>query len=121
MSQFQLVCSPNLEFFEIISRWPGASHENKIFNISETYQRFEYNKMDGVLLASNQYACTNFVLTPTLMPHSQKEIRFNEAHERCYVVPRAVKLWKSRFKCLQNVLHHKEGNFSAQCFEPLNH
>lgn len=107
---FQLICGPDLEFFEVISRWPGASNANKIFNISEMYQRFEYNKMEGVLLASNQYACSNFVLTPIAVPHSSQEIRFNEAHERCYLLPKAVELWKTRFKCLQKVLHHKEGS-----------
>lgn len=105
----QIICGPNLEFFEIISRWPGATHENKIFNISEIHQRFEYNKMDGVLLADYHYANRNFVLAPVEVPRNHRDARYNEAHRRTYAISDAVDLWKRRFKCLQTVLNHKEG------------
>lgn len=107
---FQIVCGPDLQFFEIISRWPGATQENKIFNISEIHQRFEYHKMDGILLADCNYSNRTFVLTPVEVVRHHKQIKFNEAHSRTYAVKDAVDLWKRRFKCLQTVLNHKEGN-----------
>lgn len=107
-----MICGPDLEFYEIISRWPGATHENKIFNISEIHQRFEYNQMDGggVLLANRNYTVRNFVLTPVENPMNVKEWQYNAAHKLTYLIPKAINIWKKRFKCLQTVLNHKEGN-----------
>lgn len=48
-------------------------------------------------------------MTPVQVPTTPNETQYNAAHERSYLFPRAVALWKSEFKCLQHVLHHKEG------------
>lgn len=101
-----------MEFFEVISRWPGATHENKIFNISEMHQRFEYNQNDGVLLANNHYTIRNFVLTPVEHPLDVKEWHYNEAHRLTYIMPSAIETWKRRFQCLQTILNNKEGTRS---------
>lgn len=93
----------------MISRWPGATHENKIFNISEVYQRFEYNQIGGVLLADHNYNTRSFVMTPIDSPRTANEWRYNEAHRATYTVPDAIELWKRRFKCLQNVINNAEG------------
>lgn len=104
------MCGPDLQFYEIISRWPGATHENKIFNISEIHQRFDYNKMDGILLANCNYATNGFVFTPIELVTQQKQMKYNEAHMRTYAIWDAINLWKRRFKCLQTLLNHKEGS-----------
>lgn len=93
----------------MISRWPGATHENKIFNISEVYQRFEYNQLTGILLADNNYNTRSFVMTPIDNPQTGSEWRYNEAHSSTYTIPDAIDLWKRRFKCLQNVINNAEG------------
>lgn len=116
----QIVCGPDLQFFEIISRWPGATQENKIFNISEIHQRFEYHKMDGILLADCNYSNRTFVLTPVEVVRHHKQIKFNEAHSRTYAVKDAVDLWKRRFRCLQTVLNHKEGMLAQYIRRKLN-
>lgn len=110
---------PNLEFYEIITRWPGASHENKIFNLSEMYQRFEFTtKMDGVLLANERYSCTNFVMTPIEVANEPNQTldskyrRYNAAHRKTYSFFEAIKLLKGRFRCLQNVLACQDGEFT---------
>lgn len=104
---------PDLQFYEIISRWPGASHENKIFNLSEMFQRFEFTtKMDGVLLANERYSCTNYVMTPVETSkecENDKIARYNLAHKRTYNFFDAIKLLKGRFRCLQNVLAFQDG------------
>lgn len=104
---------PDLQFFEIISRWPGASHENKIFHLSEMFQRFEFTtKMDGFLLANERYSCTTCVMTPIESPmdlDNEKYMRYNMAHRKTYNFPDAIKLLKCRFRCLQNVLAFQDG------------
>lgn len=98
-----------MEFHEIISRWPGATHENKIFNISEMHQRFEYNQIEGVLLADQNYTIRPFVMIPVPKPRTSKEWQYNDAHKKTYVIPSTINVWKRRFKCLQTVLNNKEG------------
>lgn len=104
---------PDLQFYEIISRWPGASHENKIFNLSEMFQRFEFTtKMDGILLANERYSCTNYVMTPLdRWNESEHEtyLKYNLAHRKTYNFFDAIKLLKGRFRCLQNVLAFQDG------------
>lgn len=115
-----MVCGPDLRFFEMISRWPGGTHENKIFNISKMYQRFEYQQLQQppavtdencavVLLADRNYSSRPFVMVPVEQPRNAAELKYNEAHAKTYVVPEAVALWKRRFVCLQTVLNNKEG------------
>lgn len=109
---WQIICGPDLQFYEIISRWPGATNENKIFNISEIHQRFDYNKMEGILLANCNYVNSSFVLTPINVVTHEKQMKYNEAHMRTYAIWDAINLWKRRFKCLQTLLNHKEGRYT---------
>lgn len=112
------VCGPNNEFFELISRWPGATHENKIFNISNINQRFEYQQLEGVLLADRNYAIRNYVLTPKLTPHTVKDWSFNISHKKCYCIHKSFEIWKKRFKCLQHVMNNKEGESEIYLNQP---
>lgn len=106
---------PNMEFFEIISRWPGASHENKIFNLSDSFQRFQFSaKLNGVFLANRRYSCTDLVMTPFDIPviHSDsnnKHLKYNAAHEKTYNFFDAINLLRHRFRCLKNALSFNDG------------
>lgn len=113
-----MVCGPDLQFYELISRWPGATQENKIFNISEIHQKFQFNQLDGVLLADNNYPISNFVMTPVEHPRNVQDCMYNDCHKKTYNIDRAVKLWKQRFKCLQTVLNNKEGNTRRRVQQP---
>lgn len=104
-----MACGPDLQFYELISRWPGATQENKIFNISEIHQKFQFNQLDGVLLADNNYPMSNFVMTPVERPRNVQDCVYNDCHKKTFNIETAVKLWKHRFKCLQTVLNNKEG------------
>lgn len=104
-----MVCGPDLQFYELISRWPGATHANKIFNISEINQKFQFNQLDGVLLADNNYPLSNFVMTPIEQPRNVQDCIYNDCHSKTYNVEKVVTLWKQQFKCLQTVLNNKEG------------
>ncbi|XP_037025586.1 protein ALP1-like isoform X3 [Bradysia coprophila] len=106
-----MACGPDLQFYELISRWPGATQENKIFNISEIHQKFQFNQLEGILLADHNYPASNlipFVMTPVDPPRNVQDCMYNDSHKRTYNIEKAVKLWKQRFKCLQTVLNNKE-------------
>lgn len=105
----QIITGPNLEFYDIISRWPGSTNENKIFSISEARQRFEYHQLEGVLLAPVNYAPNSFVMTPILNLRSNvAEWKYNDSHRKTYSGQTSIDLWKRRFKCLQIILNNKE-------------
>lgn len=105
----QIITGTNLEFYDIISRWPGSTNENKIFSISEARQRFEYHQLEGVLLAPVNYAPNSFVMTPILNLRSNvAEWKYNDAHRKTYSGQISIDLWKRRFKCLQIILNNKE-------------
>lgn len=107
----QIITGPNLEFYDIISRWPGSTNENKIFSISEARQRFEYHQLEGVLLAPINYAPNSFVMTPIPnlnLRSSVAEWKYNDSHRKTYSGQTAIDLWKRRFKCLQIILNNKE-------------
>lgn len=104
-----MACGPDLQFYELISRWPGATQENKIFSISEIHQKFQFNQLDGVLLADNNYPMSSFVMTPVDQPRSVQDCMYNDCHKSTNNIERVIKLWKQRFKCLQTVLNNKEG------------
>lgn len=107
--RFSAICGPKMEFYEVSSRWPGASNENNIFHLSEFNQLLETNGT-SVALANNRYACTNYVMTPIENANSAPVARYCEAHAATYNFPEAVALLKRRFQCLRTILKFKDGN-----------
>lgn len=112
--RFAAICGPNGEFYEIATRWPGASNENNIFNLSEFNQKLEANRFGECFVLANEcYACTCYVLTPIELKceqlMSQTQRRYNEAHRQTYVFKKAIDRLKRRFQCLKSVLRCKDG------------
>lgn len=109
------MCGPDFQFYELISRWPGSTHENQIFNISETRQRLDSLRLsatgcDGVLVASRRFVGRSYVKTPVETPQCLADERYNESHAHTYVtMSRAIEMWKGRFRRLQTVLNQREG------------
>ncbi|KAL0858513.1 hypothetical protein ABMA27_012375 [Loxostege sticticalis] len=98
----QGVCDANLNFMNVVARWPGSSHDATIFNNSELRAQCE-NGVYGNrwLLGDSAYPCKSYLLTPLLNPESENEMNYNRAHiktrntiERCFGV------WKRRFPVL---------------------
>lgn len=107
--RFSAICGPKMEFYEVSSRWPGASNENNIFHLSEFNQLLETNGT-SVALASNRYVCTDYVMTPIENADTAPVARYCEAHTATYNFPEAVALLKRRFQCLRTILKFKDGN-----------
>lgn len=76
------------------------------------HQRFEYNQIEGVVLADKNYTLRPFVMIPVEQPSNINEWQYNQAHRKCYIIPKAIDVWKRRFKCLQTILNNKEGILS---------
>jgi hypothetical protein len=52
----QIVCGPNYLIYDVVARWPGSTHDSRVFDNSTFKQRLEtiYN---GIVLADGGYAC----------------------------------------------------------------
>ena len=99
----QAVCDAQLLFRNIVARWPGSTHDARIFSNSSLRSDFESNVYaPNVLLGDSGYRCTSYLLTPILNPSTPAEHRYNTAHikGRC-VIERCFGIWKKRFPCLQ--------------------
>lgn len=66
----QAICGPDLQFFDIVSRWPGSTHDARIYNNSSVKFRFESeNRFYGYhLLGDSAYPLNEFLLTPFTNP-----------------------------------------------------
>ena len=53
----QIVCGPDHTIYNIVARWPGSTHDSRIFNNSTLISRLEGNELNGFLLGDGGYAC----------------------------------------------------------------
>lgn len=105
----QVVCGPNLQFLDFLCRWPGSTHESKIFNISAIKSQLNTDNLSrNYLLANSSYPQLKNILTPISSPKTDPEKKYNSALNSTYNVPQAIELWKKRFKCLTTILANKE-------------
>jgi len=99
----QVVGDADLRIRNIVARWPGSTHDSRIFtnsNICSKRERGDFN--EGYLLGDGGYACRPYLLTPFLNPQTrQQQQRYNSAHSRTRcTVERLIGVWKKRFPCL---------------------
>ena len=97
----QAVCDIKLMFTNIVCRWPGSTHDSRIFDISALCSQFRNGLIDGILLGDGGYPCRHYLMTPVINPTTSKERRYNRAHIATReTVERMFGLWKSRFRCI---------------------
>lgn len=98
----QAICNSNLEFIDLVARWPGSAHDLTIFNASYRRAQFEQGRYgDAVLLVDGGYDNRPYLMAPLLNPNHQEDQLFNESQIRSRnVVERLFGVWKRRFPVL---------------------
>ena len=97
----QAVCDSDAFITNIVARWPGSTHDSRIFENSNIADKLRDGVLDGILLGDSGYACRAYLLTPILKPKNAGEVRYNTAHRRTRcIVERCFGLLKRRFPCL---------------------
>ncbi|XP_040063638.2 putative nuclease HARBI1 [Ixodes scapularis] len=64
----QAITGPQLQFFDLVARWPGSVHDSRIFDNSRARVLYENRRIPGLLLGDAGYACMSFLLTPLTSP-----------------------------------------------------
>lgn len=78
----QAISNSNLEFTDIVARWPGSSHDSTIFNTSFIRARFEQMRFgDAVLLGDGGYN-RSYLMTPLPDPRTPAEQLYQESQIR---------------------------------------
>ncbi|CAN7949971.1 unnamed protein product, partial [Ixodes pacificus] len=108
----QAITGPQLQFFDIVARWPGSVHDSRIFDNSRARVLYENQRIPGLLLGDAGYACMSFLLTPLTSPVASitnaAPYRYQAAHLKTRnSVERAFGVFKRRFPCLDMRLQYK--------------
>ena len=70
----QAVSNPNMCFTNIVCRWPGSTHDSRIFDNSALCAKFERNDVEGILLVDGGYPCRRYLMTSVANPTTTQEI-----------------------------------------------
>lgn len=98
----QVICDAFMKIRSVIARWPGSSHDSRIFRNSQVRNTLEQQR-NGVILGDNGYACERYLLTPVLRPANASERRYNAAHRQTRsIIERVFGLMKQRFPCISH-------------------
>ncbi|XP_021967141.1 putative nuclease HARBI1 [Folsomia candida] len=98
----QLICTSDLKITNVIARWYGSCHDNRIFDNSTICGQLERAEVPGILLGDSGYGCTSFLMTPFSHPTTAAEKRYQSAQIKTRnPIERCNGLLKQRFNCLR--------------------
>lgn len=88
----QTISSANLKVINIVSRWPGATHDQTIFTESRVRERFHAGDFGQyILVGDSGYANTFFLATPfTANNNDIAENRYMQAYQAAVIATRNV-------------------------------
>ena len=94
-----MVCDYSMKFTNIVARWPGSTHDARIYTSSRLSCTME--TADGILLGDSGFPCLPHLMTPILNPVTDPERKYNRSLIATRIkIERAFGVWKQRFRCL---------------------
>ena len=104
----QVIDDVNILVRNIVARWPGSTHDSRIFDYRVIAEQFENNEIDGVLVGDNGYPLKAYLLTPLFYPTTPVQWRYYFAHCKTREkIENLFGVFKSRFPCLSLKLRLK--------------
>ena len=105
----QGVCGPDLRFYDVVARWPGSTHDSRIFDNSYLNTQLESSNTNTHLLGDSGYALKPYLMTPYSDPSNHEQKRYNKIHSQTRMfVEKAFGVLKRRFPLLKNGLRLRE-------------
>jgi len=98
----QTVCDSELRVLDCVARWPGATHDQRIFNESTLCRRLERGDFGcGLVVGDSGYENRSYLVTPLLSVNTPGQNLYNEATIRTRnPVERKYGVMKRRFPVL---------------------
>uniref|UniRef100_A0A8C7KNI3 DDE Tnp4 domain-containing protein n=1 Tax=Oncorhynchus kisutch TaxID=8019 RepID=A0A8C7KNI3_ONCKI len=107
-SNVQGVCTPNLEFLNVVALWKLATHDSRIFLNSSLCAQFQRGQHSGLQLGDSGYVQSNFLFTPYINPTTAEQQRYDRAHSCTRaMVKHMFGVRTNRFQCSCNTLRFK--------------
>ena len=101
----QAVCGPDLRFYDVVARWPGSTHDSRIFENSHLNTTLELSNTSGHLLGDSGYALKTYLMTPFQEPSNHEQKRYNKIHSQTRMfIEKAFGVLKLRFPILKHGL-----------------
>ncbi|XP_067145449.1 putative nuclease HARBI1 [Centruroides vittatus] len=108
---FSVICDGKMKIRNIVARWPGSTHDGRIFSNGSIKEKLHRGYCNGYLVGDGGYPCLPYLTTPFLHPQNRGERRYNKAHSRARnIVERLFGVWKRRFPCMGSCLRTKLDN-----------
>ncbi|KAL6728280.1 hypothetical protein Aduo_010065 [Ancylostoma duodenale] len=102
-----LACDFFKIFIWVSAKYPGRSHDSRVFRESAFYRDFVSGRRRGVLLGGSAYQAETFLLKPILSARTEPERRYTNALCRGRVIIEdAIGALKSQFQCLYSALRY---------------
>ena len=73
----QLMCDSHYKITNVVARWAGNTHDQRILTNSAVGQKFERGEIDGLLLGDAGYQLQSWVMTPFSTPSTAAEKAYN--------------------------------------------
>ncbi|KAE8747643.1 hypothetical protein FOCC_FOCC005622 [Frankliniella occidentalis] len=98
----QAICNANLEFTDLVARWPGSANDMTIFDNCVQRANFDADRYgDGVLVADSGYSNRKYMMLPLDNPVTREELLYQQSQIRTRnPVERIFGVWKRRFPIL---------------------
>ncbi|XP_071496527.1 putative nuclease HARBI1 [Diadema antillarum] len=97
----QLACDAKFRITNCVARWPGSTHDSRIFQNSRLFQKFESGQLQGILLGDSGYPLLPYLMTPILNPQTRAEHAYNHAHVHTRsIIEQLNGQIKNKFRCL---------------------
>ncbi|XP_021953592.1 putative nuclease HARBI1 [Folsomia candida] len=100
----QAVCTSDLKITNVVPRWYGSCHDNRIFENSKLCGQLERGEVPGILVGDSGYSCTPYLMTPLTMPRTAAEKRYQSCQIKTRnPIGRCFGVLKQRFNCLRHM------------------
>nr|CAD7464494.1 unnamed protein product [Timema tahoe] len=108
----KVVSGPDMEILDIVTRWPGSTHDARIFSNSRMKTRLETRQVRCNLFRDSGYPQLYYLYTPVPDPQNTEERQYNTAQKQtrkvveCLFGPRTKLLTSTKVIIACAVLHN---------------
>ena len=107
----QAICTADRIFTNVGARWPGSTHDSRIFENSNIRDKFENCEICGLLLGDSGHPCKQYLMTPLLHPANDSKRAFNRSHIGPYKNTGSLKTSVWSFEATLPLLAHSVKNW----------